>query len=50
MAAVRHDFKALVATMRAKQGVSTPKAEVLPAARRRGPFTAEAAQVWESII
>lgn len=49
MAVVRHDFKGLVAKMRAKQGVSTPKAEVLPAVRRRGPFSAEAAQVWESI-
>jgi hypothetical protein len=49
MAVLRHDFKGLVAKMRAKQGMSTPKVEVLPAARRRGPFTTEAAQVWDSI-
>lgn len=49
MAVVRHDFRGLAARLRAKQGGSTPKAEVLPPARRPGPFTTEARQVWESI-
>jgi hypothetical protein len=49
MAVVRHDFKAIAGRLRAKQGGSTPKEEVLPPPRRRGAFATEAVQIWESI-
>lgn len=49
MAIVRHDFRALAGRLRARQGGATPKGELLPSARRPGPFATEARQVWESI-